>query len=386
MIEELDLRYAASPLDELQYNYRRFQESIDLEQGSLMKVALFHLPDGDRLLIVIHHLVVDGVSWRILLEDIETLFRCYGNKEPLALPLKTDAYQRWTAALYEYANAEHLLREAAYWKKLGAVSADRIPLRAVSSNTVMDATVETVVLDPQHTRLLLTKANETFNTEINDLLLSALITALHDTFAMNDVVVAMEGHGREEALTGMNLSRTVGWFTSIYPVLLHTDGNNDLAVLIKSTKEQLRKIPSKGIGFGILQHLTAAAHKEKWPLFRKPQISFNYLGQFDSDIQGTSFSFAEDVEGHHVHPAEERIYDLDITAIILHGKMSMNISFNNGHFAEGVMTAFCQCLLERLKAVISFCAGKQEKELTPSDLTYNNLSMDMLDAINKMLD
>lgn len=385
-VEELDLRYAGSPLDELQYNYRRIQESIDLEQGSLMKVALFHLPDDDRLLIVIHHLVVDGVSWRILLEDMETLFRQYERKAALELPLKTDAFQRWTSALYEYANSRQLLQEAAYWQKIGGAPADRIPLRTVNTNMIRDAAVETVALDTQHTRLLLTKANETFNTEINDLLLSALIIALHDTFSIKDVLVAMEGHGREEALTGMDLGRTVGWFTSIYPVLLHTAGDDDLAGLIKHTKEQLRKIPSKGVGFGILQHLTAAAHKENWPLFSRPQISFNYLGQFDSDIQGTSFSFADDAEGHHVDPEEDRIYDLDITAIVLHGQLSINISFNKGHFGEGVMTSFSQCLLARLTAVISFCAARQEKELTPSDLTYNDLSMDMLDAINKMLD
>ncbi len=87
-----------------------------------------------------------------------------------------------------------------------------------------------------------------------------------------------------------------------------------------------------------------------------------------------------------MHPEEDRIYDVDITAIILHGQLSINISFNKGHFGEGVMTAFSQCLLARLTAVISFCAARQEKELTPSDLTYNGLSMDMLDAINKMLD
>jgi aryl carrier-like protein len=249
--------------EELQTLVNEIQASIDLEKGPLMKLGLFHLEDGDRLLIVIHHLVMDGVSWRILLEDIETLHQQYLEKKPLALPLKTDSFKVWAETLAGNANSELFLKEKSYWKELElAIETGGAPgIKkdfAGEDNIAEDAGSPCPLrLSAGETGLLLTKVNEPFGTESNDILLSALGMSLKRCFAMEKTLLALEGHGREEILPEMDIKRTIGWFTAVYPVIFDNCYDTDLARQIKEVKESLRRVPNKGMGYGILKYLTA---------------------------------------------------------------------------------------------------------------------------------
>jgi hypothetical protein len=267
-IEEVDFRGSGAGEDEVQVwveqKVDESQTSIDLERGPLMKTTLFHLEKGDYLLLILHHLVVDGVSWRILLEDLETLYRQYKHGEPLALPLKTDSFKLWSEKLSLYADSSEFLKERSYWEGVIEAAAGILPIPRDFPGTdkiLEDSDQVSFQLDEAETEKLLTRVNQAFATETNDMLLTSLALAIANVYGHDAICIALEGHGREEILDGIDISRTVGFFTSEYPVILDMSYKTEMARQIKEVKESLRRKPHRGIGYGILRYLTGAENK-----------------------------------------------------------------------------------------------------------------------------
>ncbi len=243
------------------------QSSIQLHEGLLFKAGLFHCADGDHLLMAIHHLVVDGVSWRILFEDLATTYEQAVNGEALQLPDKTDSFHSWSERLSTYANSPAMESERAYWEQLNTsalVDQARLPEDQAQAGQFTLADTDTVVikLTEEETERLLKQAHRAYNTEVNDLLLAALGMMLYTWTGHERSLINLEGHGREDILPDTDISRTVGWFTSQYPVLLDIGRDHDLSGRIKQVKESLRQIPNKGIGYGIWRHLSEAGTRQ----------------------------------------------------------------------------------------------------------------------------
>ena len=178
-----DLRTEAEPLQKMALIADQLQTSVDLEHGPLMKVALFRLPDGDRLLIIVHHLVMDGISWRILSEDIQSLYEQYEKGQSLSLPLKTDAYKLWAEKLHAYAQTDVCRQELKYWLGLTEHPLPALPKdHETGANVQADRAANTLELDETMTVQLLEKVPYAFGTEVNDILLTALACALDKTF------------------------------------------------------------------------------------------------------------------------------------------------------------------------------------------------------------
>jgi NRPS condensation-like uncharacterized protein len=174
------------------------QSSIDLKKGPLVKLGLFKTPEGEHLLIVIHHLVVDGVSWRIIFEDFNNGYNQAINGEEIKLQDKTDSYKEWAWKLKEYSSSKEVLKEITYWKKIE--DTEITPLKKDKKITVSkqkDSQVVNVELTKEETEKLLKRANEAYNTRIDDLLLTALGLAVKEWGGEEKVLVNMEGHGRE---------------------------------------------------------------------------------------------------------------------------------------------------------------------------------------------
>jgi amino acid adenylation domain-containing protein/non-ribosomal peptide synthase protein (TIGR01720 family) len=359
------------------------QASIDPAKGPLMKLGLFRLQDGDRLLIVVHHLVIDGISWRILFEDIDTLYGQYKRGEPFSLPLKTDSFKHWAEKLTEYADSQTFLKEKTYWAQLAPQQVPGIKKDfETGPNRVRDTERLAFRLGEEETDLLLTSVNEAFGTEINDILLTALALGFEKQFGLRKLLFALEGHGREDILKGMDTSRTVGWFTSIYPVLLDVSHENDLARQIKEIKETLHRIPNKGIGWGILKYLTAPEHKQDILFNLQPQVSFNYLGQVEAGTEQTfTFGKIEEPVGHMFSPNGQRQYLLDISGIIFDKRLSMSITYNKKHFEPETIEGLKDHYRSTLGHIISFCSSREQKETTPSDFGYKKLSIEELDSL-----
>ncbi|MCP4150135.1 MAG: AMP-binding protein, partial [bacterium] len=390
-LEGYDLRNLEEPGTSLRQKAQQLQSSINLETGPLMKLGLFGLPEGNRLLIVIHHLVIDGVSWRILFEDISTLYNQYKKEETLQLPLKTDSFRHWAEKLEIYAGSETLLKEKAYWREMESIEVAAIKKDfETEENNMKTLEALSVSLDERETNLLLAGVNEAFGTETNDILLTALGLAFKQSFGGNRMLIALEGHGREEIMPEVDINRTVGWFTGIYPVIFDIVGeaqesagdgkttDKNQARRIIEVKETLRRVPAKGVGYGILKHLTHPEQKEDMAFNLKPQMVFNYLGQFDEDVNREEFGLAkEPVENPH-SPNIKRNYLLDVTGIITGGRLEISISYNTLIHKTETIEALLNQYKKELSEIITFCTGREERKLTPFDMTYKNISIDQL--------
>jgi bacitracin synthase 1 len=382
-LEEYDLKGLKNSLDVFATNINEIQANIDLEKGPLMKLGLFRLDDGDRLLIVIHHLVIDSVSWRILLEDINILYNRYKQGETPALPAKTDSYRLWSERLVAYANSQSFLKEKSYWSGLESYTASVIPKDfEVEENFVKDTRSISFNLGEKETALLLTRVNEAFKTEVNDILLTALGLSIQETFGLDRVLLALEGHGREDILEDMDVSRTVGWFTSVYPVLMEFSFWQDTGRQIKEIKEILRKVPNKGVGYGILKYLTAEEYTKNTLFKLSPKISFNYLGQVDADIDRLfSFELAKESVGNLQGKTDQREYELDIRGVTANKRLAVTIYYNGTHFKAETMEAFAVNIETSLRHIIEFCCSKEKTEFTPSDFTCEGLSIESVDRL-----
>ncbi|WP_235604088.1 condensation domain-containing protein, partial [Bacillus gaemokensis] len=243
-LEVMDFTGNVNPASAIEEAVNTIQSSINLSEGPLMKLGLFQCEEGDHLLIVIHHLVVDGVSWRILLEDIGVGYEQVVNEEAIQLPQKTDSFQLWAEQLSLYANSSDMEKEREYWNEIEQIPTGLLPKdEEQDCGLIKDSEDITVQWTASETEQLLKQANRAYNTEINDLLLTALGMAIHQWTGMEKIAVNLEGHGRESILSDLDITRTVGWFTSQYPVVLPIEAGSDISHRIKDIKEGLRQIP-----------------------------------------------------------------------------------------------------------------------------------------------
>jgi amino acid adenylation domain-containing protein/non-ribosomal peptide synthase protein (TIGR01720 family) len=357
------------------------QASIELSTGPLMKLGLFRLSDGDRLLVAIHHLVVDGVSWRILFEDIETLTNQYKKGEELILPLKTDSFKDWSEAVAEYAGSNEFLREKNYWINQAKQNPKLLERDFETGERYLKNKASVIFqLSILETNTLLTQVNQAFNTEINDILLTGLSLAINTAFEIDKCLIALEGHGREEIIDNIDVSRTVGWFTTVYPVLLDLSDVHTLGNQIKTIKNYLHRVPNKGIGYCILKYLSKKEDTSDLTFLPEPNISFNYLGQIDSDVQNKSFTLAEASVGHSMSPDDQSSYDLEISGIITEGILQMVISYNKTQFRQSTIEKLSDAYKQSLLKIINYCSSQKQPEPTSSDFIYNELSVNDLET------
>ena len=362
----------------------QLQASIDLADGNLMKIAHFRLDDGDRLLVIIHHLVIDGVSWRILSEDIEQLYQQFQRKESLILPPKTHSYQDWAKGLHNYANSDTLLEQLPYWKE--AVSMDwKLPKDHEAENKTSDTSFVSFYLDTKKTTQLLTKVHKAFFTQINDVLLAALSASFYHTFGDEKIIINLEGHGREAILKNININRTVGWFTNDYPLALSYHKKWDDQ--IKGIKESLRAVPNKGIGYGILKYLTLEENKKGYHFNKNvSSIVFNYLGQFDEEVDNLSFTIAEESYGMTEHPAEDRVHELEFSGMVVEKSLKMSLIFSHQQFETATINRLMENFEKALVDLIDFCSIREQGEHTLSDLSYKGLTQVQFDQLNEKYD
>lgn len=380
-IKEYDLIKEKNAKEILLLKCNQLQSGIDLANGPLMKLGLFHMNDGSRLLIIIHHLVVDGVSWRILFEDIESLYQQKKQDKPFVLPLKTSSYQFWSNNLLEYTKSKSYQIAKEYWKSFSDIEPILIQRdNPEGSNTFKDIATEYFHLSKDATLKLLTWAHVPFRTQINDILLATLLISIHNKFGHNKLLIDFEGHGREDMLEKVNVSRTIGWFTSIYPLFLKKD-DNSLSEIIKKVKEMLRKVPNNGADYLIQKYLDPGNCAPDETSEHHSQICFNYLGQFDSDTKGNSYLITDEAKGDQVSLTTKRHYDWDVSGIITDKVLHISLTYSNKQYNKKTITSFVKLYRESLIDVINYCCEYKKVELTPSDLTYNKLTIAQLDEL-----
>ncbi|MFP7658505.1 amino acid adenylation domain-containing protein, partial [Chryseobacterium proteolyticum] len=359
------------------------QSGFDIGSGVLFHVGHFRMSDGDRLALIIHHLVIDGVSWRILFEDLSHLYESYQRNAPISLPLKTDSFQRWASVQEEYAKSEKMQSERLYWNEVSKEPIGLLPMDYDGGKEIsLRDKASYFTLDKFLTEKLQTQVHHVYNTEINDILLTGLGLAVQTVFGTDKSVLKMEGHGREEIIDGIDIGRTVGWFTSVYPFVLDLSSSKGHELI--GVKESLRKVPNKGVGYGILNYLDKRFDNEL-----VPSIQFNYLGDFGSNAgvntEGESlFEFSSENIGATSDTANNSSEILlDVSGMMVSDQLNMSIRYSKNTFKDETIAKLIAAYETELANLIETLSEVKENRLTPSDLTYSDLSYSDLAALNK---
>ncbi|PQP81876.1 non-ribosomal peptide synthetase [Paenibacillus sp. PCH8] len=378
-LEMMDFKSLADPSQQIEKKTNEIQRAFTLERGPLMKLGVFQCADGDHLLIVIHHLVIDGVSWRILIEDLSIGYEQLCHGEPIQLPQKTASFQLWAEQLKLYADSEAVTQELAFWNEIEQTSYKPLPTDFQADHALeKDSEEITVEWTAAETEQLLKQANRAYKTEITDLLLHALGMSIHQWTGMEQVLVNLEGHGRESIIPDLDITRTIGWFTSQYPVVLDMEASSNMSLLIKTNKEMIRQIPKKGIGYGILRYLSA--HQQETPFTLNPEISFNYLGQFDQDLQNSGMQISPYPGGATASDNHRRNVLMDMNALIVEGKLTLSLRYSRTQYRKETMEQVATYFRDYLQEIVMHCVTKEKPECTLSDLTLKGITIKELEG------
>jgi amino acid adenylation domain-containing protein/non-ribosomal peptide synthase protein (TIGR01720 family) len=359
-----EIKLKEKGFDTLAEQAQHYQSSLNITTGSLFKAVLCSDKAGEkRLLLIIHHLVVDAVSWRIIIDDLENLYQQHKNDEPLKLANKSSSYQVWSQQLLSYSRSDKLLAETDYWKNV--LAAPLAELGTVKEgNKKASFTQASFSLNEITTSRLLTQAQQAYRTQINELLLSALLLGFHNCTGSNSIRIDLEGHGRQELNEDINLSQTVGWFTTLFPITLNSD-SMDFETLICAVKEQLRAVPNQGIGFAVLKYLSKTKGIESAEI---SPILFNYLGQFSKqeDYQ-RAFKFAEADIGHSVSPLRQPEHNLNFNGSVTQNRLSFTVDYNENVYDSSLIEQLLEHIKQATVAVIEHCMDPLAGCFTPAD-------------------
>lgn len=360
--------------------------SLNLSSGPLVHTAHFFYGEDrpGRLLVVIHHMVVDMVSWRLLFEDLETAYTQLARGEEVCLPAKTSSFKQWTEQLVAFAQHQDVQEELSYWQAMGKATGTSLPRDYQSSqNTVADTEIVEFSLTREETQALLQRVPAIYHTQINDVLLLALALALRAWSGQSTTLIDLEGHGREDIGGWLDVSRTVGWFTTVFPVCLALPSTNDIARLLMQVKEQMRAIPRRGIGYGVLRYLNetgrAALHA-----IPAAEISFNYLGQFDTNVsEGRRGHFLPVAESSGVphSPLAPRAHLLDLAGSVKNGCLWLACEYSQRVHRRSTIEGLAQAYLHALREIINHCRAATTCSFTPSDFPLARLNQEQLERI-----
>jgi len=362
----------------------RAQSSFRLEDAPLVAAVLFHLGPqrGDRLLFAVHHLAVDAVSWRVLLTDLETACQQRMQGQPVTLPPKTTSFQAWARRLEAHAASQELEREADHWLRDGEHAAPLPVDMPDGENTLASARTLTVALEPEETRLLLQEVPAAWRARIDEVLLTALAQTLSTWTGQRRLRVQLEGHGREDLFEGVDLSRTVGWFTSTYPVTLELPRDGSVGGELRAVRDALRQVPHKGMGYGLLRYLRQDERGARLREQPEAPVAFNYLGQLDSALPAASLlTPADEPFGAQQGTQGSRRQVLEVNAHVLGGKLEVSFTYSETLHQRTTIGALAQGYLHALRALVEQRRGADAARFSPADFPLARVTQATLDGL-----
>ena len=374
-LAQIDLSHlSASEQDQTIADYgTKLHQDVNLTAGGLMRTALFTRGTNQPwLLLSLHHLVVDAVSWQILLGDLAKLL---GGTTPL--PEKTTSFKTWSETL----KAASREAEADFWLTQAKQSTVSLPRDYSAPSISTEGTSQTMAaaLNVKDTQTLLKTVPAVYNTQINDVLLTALAQTLLSWAGVTsgNIQIEVEAHGREQITSEIDVSRTVGWFTTTYPVNLQLDDAGDSIDTLKSVKEQLRQIPERGIGYGLLRYLGDDAIRQEVGQVSS-DVLFNYLGQ--QNLASTGLQVIQNIDlGRLRDPRNSRGYLLEINAWIADGQLQVHWRYDSKIHRANTLETLTNRYLSTLKSLIAKCSDTDSGGFTPSDFPDADLSQHELD-------
>lgn len=375
-IEIFDIPDGNNWQDKVREIGEKAKSSFDLRDSLLIKPAIIRPGSGkEKLLMTAHHLVIDGVSWRILLEDLYNLYRGLSKGEEVTLPDKTASLTDWLNSLQQYSQKQELTEQISYWNQIidTDFSLDSGKTGDEGIGLIKDRGKISFQMDQEETDILSTKTRESFKSDIEVSLVTALGIALKEYTGSEKILLEMENNGR--ILEDIDLSRTIGWFTALYPRSIIMD-REDLTGHIKSVKEQLAKTPDKGIGYGILKYLSKQITGDY-----KSRVRFNYLGQFDREISNDIFAYSDIFTGEEIGADNGLSTQIEINCMIMRGSLVFDLYYSKKVFDEESIGRLFDLVKDTLQQMVSYYRTEDEVHFTPSDFDTVDLGEDDLEAL-----
>ncbi|MEH1973942.1 MAG: beta-ketoacyl synthase N-terminal-like domain-containing protein [Nostoc sp.] len=387
--KHLDL--SALPENQQKYAFEsaiaELQSNFNLSEGTLVKVAFIELrsPTNTYLVITIHHLLIDAVSWQILLKDLQTVYQQLSQGKAIQLSDKGTSFKRWKQCMQEYAQTSEMIHEQDYWLAKAQKPFYSLPVDySARENTVSNTEIVSISLDKQETQALLKNVNKAYNTQINDVLLTALVQAFAKWTGEQQLWVDVKDNGRDIIFKDVNdisLSDTIGLFTTCFPVILDITEASDQGSALIAVKEYLRSIPNKGIGYDILRYIRSNSEiNSKLKSFPQPQISFHYLGNFDP-VRSQSYLF--DLTGQSIRLNQSQnanqFYLLEINGIIVQEQLQLNWIYSTAVHRRETIETLAKSFIGAMQSIIDHCQSLETEKYTPSDFPRANLNQQDLD-------
>lgn len=365
------------------------QASLDLQSGRLTRFVYFDLGPSRpaRLLMVIHHLVVDAVSWRILYGDLNLICEQIARGQQPQLPPKTTAFRDWALRLIDYAESDDVRSESTAWTADRPVARPLPCDRTDGSNVVATQDTVHVELSAELTQSLLGETSNDFRARPHELLTAALAQVVTRFSGGDAVAFDLEGHGREDLFADVDLSRTVGWFTSVYPVTLERPALNQPVDWVRAIKEQLRAVRNSGVGYNALRWLsTDASVRQRLADAPRPEIAFNYLGQFDNLTPTDAvLNLASEPRGPERSPQGVRSYLWEIDALVHGGRFQVNWTFGKSHHQRATIERLANEYLAELKRMTDQSQAPGATVATPTDFPLAEIDQQDLDQLAALL-
>ncbi|SFS46604.1 non-ribosomal peptide synthetase [Marininema halotolerans] len=358
------------------------QRSLHIEEGPLIQAAFFYggEEESGQLFITAHHLIVDGYSWRVILEDLHHFYEQWERHGAITPSRKTLSFQKWSEHVTDYAQSVGIHEEMSYWLKETETSVVTIPVdKGEGLNSEGSAHILSCLLKEEETHQLVYDIHSSFHTRVEEILLTALSCTLAEW--TGQILVDLEGHGREKLMHDHDVSRTIGWFTSVFPLVLgKCHGKGDLAAQIKGVKEQFRGIPRGGIGYEILYYLGKEDLQEQLTSKPRAPFSFNYLGQFDQRAQKDSrFTLTDLPTGSSRDEKALRSHLIEMDCMIVNGELRMDWKYSIHKHEEKTIQQLADRYLGHLKRIMQCCMEQEKVHFTPSDFPLARLQQKDLD-------
>jgi non-ribosomal peptide synthase protein (TIGR01720 family) len=343
------------------------QGRLDLSRGPLFRAGLFDLGPAEpfRLLLVSHHLVVDGVSWRILLEDLATATDQLRRGEPVRLPAKTSSFKAWAETLARVAHEPGLRDELEHW--LRETEPDG-PGLAVDGDTGLERQPGAlgVDLDTESTRVLI----DTFGRGVRDALVAALIQTMNRWTGRTTLRVNLEGHGREPLSSDLEVDRTVGWFTAVFPVRFDLDGTSGADEVLARVSDTLGRVPGGGRGYGLLRYLAEPETVDRLRGRREPEVLFNYLGRVDETLAGSGpFSLAREGTGPSRSAKGRLRHAFEVNVLIAGGVLRTLWLYDRGAHRPETVETLADGFHEALRSLMEGAEESDDRRPADEELT-----------------
>ena len=358
---------------------------LDLANGPLFRAAYITTGAGQpgKLAIAAHSLVADRLSMEVLRRDLETSIRQLAAGSDIKLPAKTTSYQYWSKKLREYANSARLRDESGYWLDEARSDAPDLPVdRPGARNTCGSAECIACSLDAQETGNLLQDVPRAFHAQIHEILLSAIAQSISLWASVDTLMVDVQETGREDIAPDVNVTRTVGAFADMSPLLLRFDPSQPHGDVLKEIKEQARRVPGRGFGHGVLRYLSEdGGISGKLRAIHGPAILFNYLGVIESPAGDEAQARSNRQPVRVSSPGNLRSHMFEIIAWISEGQLRLEWHYSNALHERKTAERLAHDLLEGLRTLIAVSQSSETTQFTPSDFPLADLDQQALQKL-----